>query len=131
MDGRAGYQVGLRQLAQALTVLPVAVDGGPIQDQSLPSDMPALELGPPHAGAHPLDDQAAFEFGDGADDDDKNAAQRSACIDVFPEADVLDAHSTPTSAALPWISTCVPWAETTLREELRLSLGNRRQIQIA
>jgi hypothetical protein len=25
----------------------------------------------------------------------------------------------------------VPWAETTLREELRLSLGNRRQIQIA
>jgi len=118
-------------LAKTLALAAVTLDGSIVECQRLSADVLASEAGAPHAGAPPLDDQVAFEVGAGVDDEDKNAAPRSACIDVFPEADVLDAHSTPTSAALPWISTCVPWAETTLREELRLSLGNRRQIQIA
>ena len=51
--------------------------------------MPAFELGPPHAGAHPLGDEAAFKFGDCADDDDDRSAQRSAGIDLLAEADEL------------------------------------------
>src|ERR1035441_4676316 len=89
MDSRSAHQMGLRQLTQALTVLPVAEDGGPIEDQSLPPDMPAFELGPPHAGAHPLDDQAALQLSDGADDDHHRPAQRSAGVDLFAEADEL------------------------------------------
>src|ERR1039458_4579231 len=90
MDGGAGYQVALRQLTQALTVLPVAEDGGSIQDQGLPPDMPAFELGPPHAGAHPFDDQAALQFSDRTDDDHNRPAQRPAGVDLLPEADELD-----------------------------------------
>ena len=69
MDSRSADQVCLRQLSQAVPLLAVAEDGGSIQDQGLPPDMPAFELGPPHAGAHPLDDQAALQLSDGADDD--------------------------------------------------------------
>jgi hypothetical protein len=46
--------------------------------------------GAPHAGAYPLDDQVAFQLGDSADDDDDGPAQRSAGVDVLPEADELD-----------------------------------------
>jgi hypothetical protein len=74
MDSRSADQVCLRQLSQALTLLAVAEDGGPIEDQGFPSDMPAFELGPPHAGAHPLDDQTALQLSDGADDDDNRPA---------------------------------------------------------
>ena len=50
----------------------------------------AFEPGAPHAGADPLDDQVAFEFGDGADDDHDGAAQRAAGVDLLAEADELD-----------------------------------------
>ncbi len=43
--------------------------------------------------AHPFDDQAAFEFSDGADDHDKSAAQRPAGVDLLAEAGEL--HSDP------------------------------------
>jgi len=47
----------------------------------------------PHAGAHPFDDQVAFEFGDGADDHHNGAAQRAARVDLLTEADELDVQS--------------------------------------
>jgi len=81
MDSRSAHQMGLRQLTQALALLAVAVDGGAIKDQSFPSDVPAFELGPPHSGAHPLDDQAAFEFGDCTDDDNNRPAQGTTRVD--------------------------------------------------
>ena len=56
----------------------------------LPADVAAFEPGAPHAGAHPLDDQVAFELGDGADDDHDGAAQRPAGVDLFTETDELD-----------------------------------------
>ena len=68
----------------------VALDGGVVEDQRIPADVPAFEPGPPHAGAHPLDDQVAFEFGDSADDDHNGPAQRAAGVELFSEADVLD-----------------------------------------
>src|ERR1035437_4344278 len=90
MDSRSAHQMGLRQLTQALTVLPVAEDGGPIKNQSFSSDVPAFELGPPHAGAHPLDDKTALQFRDRADDDHDGPAQRTAGVDLLAEADELD-----------------------------------------
>ena len=72
--------------------LAVLLDSGTVQYQRLAADVLTFETSAPHAGAHPFDDQAAFEFGDGADDDDDGAAQRAAGVDVFPEADVLDAY---------------------------------------
>ena len=89
VDGGAADQVAFRQLAQAVTLLAVAVDGGTIEDQGFPSDVPAFELGPPHAGAHPFDDQAAFEFSDRPDDDHNRPAQGPAGIDLFAETDEL------------------------------------------
>src|ERR1035441_4614373 len=68
MDSRSAHQVSLRQLAQALPLLAVAADGGSIEHQGLPSDMTSFKFGPPHAGAHPFDDQAAFQLSDGADE---------------------------------------------------------------
>src|ERR1022692_3586527 len=90
MDGRSGDQMGLRQLPQALTILAVAEDGGSIEDQSFPPDMPSFELGPPHTGAHSLDDQTTLQLRDGSDDDNNRAAQGPAGIDLFAEADELD-----------------------------------------
>jgi hypothetical protein len=90
MDGRSGDQVALRQLSQAVTLLAVTMDGGPIEDQSFPPYMPAFELGPSHPGAHSLDDQAALQLSDCADDYDDRPAQRSAGVDLFSEADELD-----------------------------------------
>ncbi len=80
-------------LAEALATLTVSLDGGIIQDQWVAADVLAFETGAPHAGAHPLDDQVAFQFGDGADDDDDGPAQRAAGVDIFPEADVLDVEA--------------------------------------
>jgi hypothetical protein len=42
MDGRSADQMGLRQLSQALPLLAVAEDGGPIEDQGLSPEVPAL-----------------------------------------------------------------------------------------
>ena len=90
VDGGAGDEMALRQLAQTLAPLPISQDGGAIENQRLASDVPAFELGAPHAGADPLDDQVALELGDRADDDDDGAAQRAAGVDLLAEADELD-----------------------------------------
>jgi hypothetical protein len=37
-----------------------------------------------------LNDQIAFEFSDSADNNDDGPAQRTASVDIFPEADILD-----------------------------------------
>ena len=42
MDSRSADQVCLRQLSQALPLLAVAEDGGPIEDQGLSPEVPAL-----------------------------------------------------------------------------------------
>ena len=82
--------MALGQLAEALAALPIPEDGGVVEVQRLASDVLAFELGPPHAGPHPLDDEAALEFSDGADDDDDRPAQRAAGVDLLAEADELD-----------------------------------------
>jgi hypothetical protein len=62
-------------LTQALAPAAVLFDSGTVQYQRLAADVLTCKTSAPHAGAHPFDDKAAFEFGDGADDDDDGAAQ--------------------------------------------------------
>ena len=89
--GGPGDAVSFGDLAQALSALAIAKDGFTIEIERPAADVTSFEPGAPHAGAHPLDDQVAFEFGDGADDDDDGPAQRAAGVDLLAEADELDA----------------------------------------
>ena len=93
VDGGAGDQMALGQLAETLTSLPVLKDGVAIKNQRLASDVPALQFGAAHPVPHPLDDQVALEFGDGSDDDDYRPAQRPAGVDLLAEADELDVQT--------------------------------------
>jgi hypothetical protein len=77
-------------LTKALAMLAVSLDSGVVQDQRFATDVLAFEPGPPHAGAHPFDDQVSFQFGDCADDDYDGTAQRAASVDILSKTDVLD-----------------------------------------
>ena len=90
MDGGAGDAIALGQLAEALAALPVPQDGGWIELEGRPADVPAFEPGAAHAGAYPLDDQVAFQFRDGSEDDHHRPAQWPSGIDLFAEAAELD-----------------------------------------
>ena len=67
-------------LSDALTTLTVLLDGEVVQHERSSADPLAFKACAPHAGAHPLDDQTAFQLGDGADDHDDGAAQRYRCF---------------------------------------------------
>src|ERR1700731_3345623 len=79
------YAIALSDPSQALATLTVLQDGGAVQHKRLAADVLTVETSAPHAGAHPFNDQAALEFGDGADNHDDGPAQRSGGIDVLPE----------------------------------------------
>ena len=89
-DRSAADAIKPGELAQALATAAIADEGVAIDVEWRPADTLALQPGAAHAGAYPLDDQVAFQFGDGADDHDDGAAQRAAGIDVLAEADELD-----------------------------------------
>jgi hypothetical protein len=61
-------------LSKTLATLTVLLDGGTVQYQRSAADVLTFQPGAPHPGAHPFNDQAALEFGDGADDDHDGAA---------------------------------------------------------
>jgi hypothetical protein len=82
--------VGPGDLAQTEPALSIVADRSLVQFQRLAPDVAALELGAPHPGAHPLDDQRALQLGDGADDHDHGSAQGAAGVEVLAEADELD-----------------------------------------
>ena len=77
-------------LAQALPLAPVTVDGFAVDFDGLTTDVASFEAGAPHAGADPLDDQIAFKFSNRSDDHDDGPAQRAGRVDIFAEADELD-----------------------------------------
>jgi len=93
MDGGPRDAVSPGDLAETLPAPAFSKDGITIESKRWTSDMLAIEPGAPHAGAHPLDDQAAFKFRDRTDDHDDGAAQRPAGVDLFAEADELDVQS--------------------------------------
>ena len=68
MDGGSRDSMALCQLSKALAAGAILEDGRAIELQWLPSDVASFELRAAHAGAHSLDDQAAFEFCDCPDD---------------------------------------------------------------
>src|SRR5664280_2820987 len=90
LNGSCRDAVALGDLPQALSLAAVSLDGGMVQLQWIAADVPAFEAGAPHAGADPLDDQIAFQFGHRADDHHDSPAQRAAGVDLLAEADVLD-----------------------------------------
>src|SRR5258707_4105121 len=94
MDSGSGHTISLGQLSQTLTASPVREDGTSIKVQRLAADVPAFQPRSSHAGAHSLDDEIAFQFCDGRDDDDERAAQRTARVEVLAEAEEL--HIQPT-----------------------------------
>jgi hypothetical protein len=67
--GRGLAGVPASTIWQRPTGSPVAEQCNAIDLARSASDLAAFEAGAPHAGAHPFDNQVAFEFGDGADDD--------------------------------------------------------------
>lgn len=90
VDGGSGDRVGLRQLSEAAVELAITDYGGTIDLQRRSAHGTSFEAGAAHAGAHPLDDQVAFELGDCSYDHDGGAAQRSASVDLLAEAQELD-----------------------------------------
>ncbi len=90
VDGGAGDAVSAGKLAEALPMLTIRQDRSTVQFQRLASDMPSFEASAAHAGAHPFDDQAAFQLGNCSDDDHDGSAERSAGVDLFAERDELD-----------------------------------------
>ena len=84
----------LGQFTQAEAMGTIPQQSLMIEVEPWPADMLAFELGPSHTGRSALLDalyyKVALELGDGAHDDDNSTAQRTAGIDVFPEADELD-----------------------------------------
>src|ERR1700722_9930780 len=68
----------LGDLAEGLTTLAVLLDGRLIELEWAAADVLAFELGAPHAGPDPFDDEAALEFGNRTDDYDDGPAKRSA-----------------------------------------------------
>ena len=82
--------MALCDLSDALATLPVLLDGEVVEYQRSSADSLAFQTGAPHSGAHPLDDQTAFQFCDGSDDDDDGSAQWAAGVDVLPERHELD-----------------------------------------
>jgi hypothetical protein len=85
--------VAFGDLADTQATLTILLDSGTVQHQGCSADSLAVETCAPHPGTDSLDDEIAFKFGDGADDDDDGAAQRTAGVDLFPEADELDSDS--------------------------------------
>ena len=90
MDGGTGHAVRLGELAKTMTTLPIIKYGGVIELERLSSDVTAFEPGAAHAGAHPLDYQAALQFCDRTDDHNNGPAQWTPSIDLLPEAYELD-----------------------------------------
>ena len=76
--------------AQAVAAGPIAEHRSPIDLSGPATDVPAFELGSPHAGPDTLDDQVPFEFGNRGDDDHHGAAERTAGIQIFAIAGKLD-----------------------------------------
>ena len=54
------------------------------------ADVPAFKPSASHPSPDSLDNQRSFQLGDGRDDYDNGAAQRTAGVEVLPEANVLD-----------------------------------------
>ena len=77
-------------LAKALALAAVPLDGSIVEYQRVAADVLAFKAGAPHAGAHPLDNKVAFEFGDGAYDHDDGSPQWAGGVDVFPERYIFD-----------------------------------------
>ena len=63
-DHGTGDTVGLGDVGKRDPTITITQDGKTIDIDRPSTDVSAFELGAPHAGAHPLDDQIALELGE-------------------------------------------------------------------
>ena len=84
----------LGEFAQAHPAATIMKNRLAIDVEGLATDVPAFEFRPTHTGSDAFDYQRSFQFGDRADDHDDGSAECSAGIEVFAEADELDAEAT-------------------------------------
>jgi hypothetical protein len=73
-DAGPGDPIDFRQLGQADAAGTITEQCLAIDLERSASDTAAFELSSTHAGAHSLNDQVAFEFADGADDNEHRLA---------------------------------------------------------
>ncbi len=90
VHGGAADAIRSGDLADGVSAPAILKDRSAVEMERRSADAAAFKAGPAHAGADPLDDQVAFQFRDGADDDDDGAAQWTAGVDLLTERDELD-----------------------------------------
>ncbi len=81
--------VSLSDVGERDPAITIMKDRQSIDIERSSTDVPSFQLGAPHAGAHPFDDEIALELGDGADDHDHRPAEWPAGVDILAERDEL------------------------------------------
>jgi hypothetical protein len=81
--------VHLGQLAQTEAMGTITEQGFPVNVEPRTADILAFQLSSPHTGPHALNNKVTFQFGNSADDDHHGAAQWTARVELFTEADEL------------------------------------------
>ena len=90
MDGGPASTVVPGDCSKAVALSPISDDSFAIEVECRTAYVPAFEPGTTHPCTHSFDDQVSFEFGDGSDDHDESAAQRTFGVDALTEADEFD-----------------------------------------
>ena len=89
----AGFRnpVSLRNLAQAQTTLAVTLDRITVNAQRRTTDLPSFQPCSPHACLDPFHNRLPLDLSYRANDYHHGPAKRSPSVDVFSQADELDA----------------------------------------
>ena len=82
----------LRHLRQAQTGESVPDNRRTVNVERRTPYPPSLQLRSTHSRFDPFDDEAALQLRNGSDDYDHRTTQWPSCVDVFAEADELDAE---------------------------------------
>jgi hypothetical protein len=92
MDKTAGYAKVFRNLADGATLVAQTADRGGINDDARPTECLPLGASVPQSGPDALYDQAAFEFGDSAQDGKDHLAGRRGRVHLLTQTDECDAE---------------------------------------
>jgi hypothetical protein len=90
----AGFRnlMSLRNLAQAETALAVTQYRITVNTQRRTTDLPSFQPRPPHSCLDPFHNRLPLDLSYRANDYDHSPAKRTSCVDVFSQADELDAE---------------------------------------
>ena len=91
--------VRFRHLGERQASLPIPQDSGSIDVEWAAADVPSFELRSAHAGTDAFDDQASFQFGDRADDDNDRPPEWKPAVSICSRK--------LTNAMLRWLSSSI------------------------